>query len=532
MELVVIRGNDSLVTLPIDSSSIRIGRSATNDLAIPDPTVSRHQCVLTRRDGRLWLTDSSGQGTSVDGKRYTEIEIKPGSRIQFGQLAMEIRKAQKEVAPATTLSGGKTDILCESPDHKHSLVLERHGGKSIPLRRSLSVGADAGNDLRLDDGFISSFHCRLTEREQGWFVQDLDSTNGTFVNEIRVGEAKIEPGMQLRLGREIFRVGCEEPEQTEQGFCGIISQDPAMDGVFNLVRQAAPTDETVLITGETGSGKELIAQAIHKMSLRKNHALVPLNCSAISKELLESELFGHEKGAFTGAQNRRRGLFEEADGGSLFLDEIGELAVALQAKLLRVLENGEIRPVGSDQPKLVDARLICATHRRLPEQVRAGEFREDLYYRICVIEIAIPPLRERPKDIPLLAQFFLTKATRHSPKQRQLSEKALEKMQAYGFPGNVRELKHAVTRAAILCPDPVIGEKYLTFSPPSLADQVAESGLYKKGKTLRDVEIEAIKQALAAHDYTQKAAARSLGIARSTLHQKMERYDISAKPEK
>jgi transcriptional regulator with PAS, ATPase and Fis domain len=394
---------------------------------------------------------------------------------------------------------------------------------------TINIGSDPGCEVVIKDKFTSAFHCRLFKKGKTWLVTDLESTNGTFINDVKITEAELTPGATLTAGRVRLRV--EEKEREQTGQFGIVSEDPAMQGVFEMIRRAAPTDETVLVTGESGSGKELVARAIHAQSRRASRPMVALNCSAITRDLMESEMFGHEKGAFTGAQSQRKGLFEEADSGTLFLDEIGELASDLQAKLLRTLENGEVRRVGSNTPIRVDVRVIAATHRSLPKRVQEGEFREDLYYRINVIEIPLPPLRDRPKDIPILADYFL-KQTTASVGERKLDETAIERLSKYRFPGNVRELKHAITRAAIMCPEDTIKADHLAFSPPTLADRVAESEIYLKGKTLREVEMDTIRQALKAHDGNQKAAASVLGIARSTLITKMEKYNIPARPEK
>ncbi len=535
LELVVCRGAEELVALPLDRDSFRMGRAPTNDLAVPEPTVSRHQCEIVRDTVGWRLLDRSGKGTGVDGKLYKETRLEPGARIDFGALAVVLRERPEDALPVHTVSLGGTDVMHSDQAGLVGLRLSgRVGNKHVRTRLKspvLSIGSDPGNDLVIDDSFVSGYHCRIYRRKDAWFVTDLGSTNGTRVNGVEVGEARLEPGALLQMGRVNMTVEAAGGERSI-GFHGIVSEDPAMKPVFELIERAAPTDETVLITGESGSGKELVAQALHRLSRRASRTLIPLNCSAISKDLLESELFGHEKGAFTGAHSKRKGLFEEADGGTLFLDEIGELALDLQAKLLRVLENGEIRPVGSNVPMRVDTRVLAATHRSLPERVRQGEFREDLFYRINVIEIGLPPLRKRPADVPMLAVHFLESATsrtsRTSP--RKLSEAALDHLSKYRFPGNVRELKNMITRAAILCPEEVIEPEHLTFAPPTLADRVAEQRIYRKGKTLREVEIETVRQALVANDFNQKAAARVLGIARSTLIHKMEKYGIQPDP--
>ncbi len=527
-KLVVSRGDRELVSLPVEDKTIRIGRSGTNDLSLPEKTVSRHHCQISMHENQVRLKDISGKGTRVDGKLTHHAVLKPGSRIELGSLTVTLSESERD-GNATTLVSGATDALKYSEPQGNQLVL-RGKVKDQEINLTLegnhvSLGSDPGNQIILQDGYISSYHCRIFQKSGVWFVADLDSTNGTFVNNVRVGEARLEPGMILSLGKTRIHIDTQPSGADGYDVFGIVSADPGMQRVFDLVKRAAPTDQTVLITGESGSGKELVAKAIHRMSKRSAMALVTLNCSAITKELLESELFGHEKGAFTGAQTRRKGLFEEAHSGTLFLDEIGELAPEVQAKLLRVLENGEIRRVGSNQTIKTDVRLISATHRMLPEMVSKGCFREDLYYRICVIEIPIPPLRERPKDIPLLAMHFLNQVTRDI-QPRRLTPKSVEKLLAYRYPGNVRELKHIITRAAILCPFENIEPDHLIFSPPTLADRMAESKSFNPGKTLVQVEIDAIRQALNTHNGNVSAAAKLLGISRNTLTRKLKKLAI------
>ncbi|MBI2896418.1 MAG: sigma-54-dependent Fis family transcriptional regulator [Deltaproteobacteria bacterium] len=234
-------------------------------------------------------------------------------------------------------------------------------------------------------------------------------------------------------------------------FGGIVGAGGAMREVFELIRSVAPTDASVLLCGESGTGKELVARAIHNASRRKARSFLPVNCSALSETLLESELFGHVRGAFTGAHSSRRGLFEEATGGTLFLDEIGDVPAATQVRLLRVLQEGEVKPVGANEARRVDVRVVAATHRDLPAMVRAGTFREDLYYRLNVIAVELPALRDRPEDVPLLVQHFLRKHAEHHGKPvLRVTPEALEAIVSHRWPGNVRELENALQRAVIL----------------------------------------------------------------------------------
>ena len=296
------------------------------------------------------------------------------------------------------------------------------------------------------------------------------------------------------------------------------------------ISRVAPTNATVLITGETGTGKELVARAIHKGSLRKDENFLAVNCAAVSEQLLESELFGHEKGSFTGADKAKQGLFEAASGGTLFLDEAGEMSMNLQAKLLRVLTDGEILRVGATTPRSVDVRILVATHRNLEERVKENLFREDLYYRLAVIPIDVPPLRARREDIPLLVEYLLQETSRELkiPK-KQIANEALEKLQNYDFPGNVRELRNLIERANILATgDKILSEDFYLQKKEKdetdiLNDLPEEIEL---PKTLEKIERNLIKRALQNANGVQAEAARNLGISRSDIAYKIKKYNL------
>jgi len=308
-----------------------------------------------------------------------------------------------------------------------------------------------------------------------------------------------------------------------EGRSELIGQSPGMDRVRRLIAKVAPTNSTVLVLGETGTGKELVARAVHDQSLRAGMAFVAINCGALPENLIESELFGHRKGAFTGADEHRVGLFEVANGGTLFLDEIGELPKAMQAKLLRFLESGEIRRVGENESFTCDVRVICATHRRLDEMVASGEFREDLWFRINTFEIHLPALRERPEDVALLARHL---ALRHRPHSRPddplFSEAALAELTGYAWPGNVRELANTIEHALILCDDGPIQPEHLParFSATRPARPTAGT-LALAGQSLREIEMQAIYDALERHDGNKPRAADELGISLKTLYNKL-----------
>jgi DNA-binding NtrC family response regulator len=310
---------------------------------------------------------------------------------------------------------------------------------------------------------------------------------------------------------------------------GIIGESGAMQEVLSVVRRVAPSDATVLIRGESGTGKELIAKALHYASPRAARPLVKVNCAALAESLLEAELFGHEKGAFTGAVTARKGRFELADGGSLFLDEIGDLPPHLQVKLLRVLQEREFERVGSSRPVKVDVRLLAATHRNLEALVRDGRFRDDLYYRINVVTIPLPPLRERREDLPLLIDHFLRAfADKNAKSIRGLTREAHEALLRYDYPGNVRELENLIERAVVLTRDDVIG---LTDLPLSLDPQATEP---ERGPGLvaavEGLERRMIREALAKADGVQTRAAELLGIGERVLRYKLKKYGLSGLP--
>jgi two-component system, NtrC family, response regulator HydG len=313
----------------------------------------------------------------------------------------------------------------------------------------------------------------------------------------------------------------------------IIGKSVSMKALMDMLAMVAPSEATVLISGESGTGKELIARALHYNSPRKDHALVTVNCAALAESLLESELFGHEKGAFTGADRRREGRFKQADGGTIFLDEIGETSARMQAKLLRVLQEKEIQRVGSEAVLQVDVRVVAATNRDLEEDVAAGRFREDLFYRLNVMHLPIPPLRERQEDIPLLAQHFLEKYARRNRKTvKGFAPLAMDMLLKYEWPGNVRELENAVERAVILLSGEHVTEKQL---PLRIVRQHPDHDVTAVGtavpatdgtRTLEDMEKEAIEATLAATDGNKSETARRLGISRKTLHNKLKAYGV------
>jgi two-component system NtrC family response regulator len=313
----------------------------------------------------------------------------------------------------------------------------------------------------------------------------------------------------------------------------IISASRGMEEALNLVKRAAPSAATVLILGETGTGKELIARAIHYSSPRADRPLVKVNCAALPENLLESELFGHEKGAFTGAISRRIGRFEQADQGTIFLDEIGDLSSSLQSKLLRVLQEKEFERVGSGHTLKIDVRVVAATNRNLEEAIQKGAFREDLYYRLNVVTISLPPLRERKEDIPPLIEHFLAKYSRENQKVGlSISKEARDLLLNYSYPGNIRELENIVERAVVLCRGDTITTQDLPLNlrEGKVEDLLKEAGTGRSlPETLEEIERLRITQALESSHGVQTKAAEELGISERVLRYKMKKYGIGEK---
>jgi DNA-binding NtrC family response regulator len=312
--------------------------------------------------------------------------------------------------------------------------------------------------------------------------------------------------------------------EKHSSFSGIVGRDPKMQVIYKLIEDIGPTDATVLIQGESGTGKEIVARAIHRQSLRKDGPFVVINCSAYPSTLLESELFGHEKGAFTGAVRQRPGRFEQADGGTVFLDEIGEILPDAQIKLLRILQTHKLERLGGEKTISVDVRILAATNKDLLEEVKAGRFREDLYYRLNVIPIRIPPLREKRNDIPLLAQHFLRHfATEQGKDIAEFSVEAMRLLMDHSWPGNVRELENSIEHAAVLAKERRIEPVHL----PSALHKDFASPLTPKPPTIREHEARLLQEAMEECGWNKKEAANRLGISRSTLYEKLRKYRIA-----
>ena len=317
------------------------------------------------------------------------------------------------------------------------------------------IGAHPRCDIQIDDGTVSRFHCEIHRDQEGYRLVDGGSTNGTYVGDLRIKDVYLKPAIEFQIGNttlsflpEIEEISVEESALSQLG--PLIGASRQMRNAYTLIQKVAPSDLSVVIQGETGTGKELAAQAIHELSRRSKKALVVFDCSAVPEHLIESELFGHEKGAFSGAIRTHSGLFEQADGGTLFLDELGELPTKLQPKLLRALESGVIRRVGSESTKRVDVRVVSATNRDLAAMVKDGNFRQDLFYRLAKVQLKLPPLKERRGDVTLIAKHFLQRLNTQNEGFKHLkglTPNALHQLESWSWPGNVRELRNVIERA-------------------------------------------------------------------------------------
>jgi DNA-binding NtrC family response regulator len=405
-------------------------------------------------------------------------------------------------------------------------------GKKLTVAEATAVvGTAPSAQLRLSDPTVSRLHCEVQLRSEGVRLVDTGSTNGTFVDGLRVKDVYLRSGSTVRLGASALRaeLGSEPfrlPLSARDRFGPLLGGSVEMRRVYAILEKVAPTDATVLIQGETGTGKEVVARAIHDASARANAPFVAVDAGAIADNLIESELFGHVRGAFSGALSDREGLFEEADGGTLFLDEIGELPLTLQPKLLRALEGRQIRRVGSNSMRAIDVRVVAATNRPLAQAVNVGAFREDLYYRLAVVEVALPPLRARRDDIPMLAQHFLQRFASST----ELPPDLLATLLTRSWPGNVRELRNFIEQRVLvgLTAGPASARQPPRIAMPPALEALVPSDLPLK--EARDAWMESfersyVRSLLAKAGGNVTRAAEMAGVNRRYLYRMMERLD-------
>jgi transcriptional regulator with GAF, ATPase, and Fis domain len=395
------------------------------------------------------------------------------------------------------------------------------------------IGALPGNDLRLRDPTVSGHHCEILIEPRGARVRDLGSRNGTWVGGCRVLDAFAQPGVAIRLGdTELLlepTVGAVDvPAATAEQFGPLLGRSLAARELFAQLERVAKSDATVLITGETGTGKELVADAIISGGERATAPRVVVDCGSLAPTLVEAELFGHEKGAFTGAVQARAGAFERAHGGTVFLDEVGELPLELQPKLLRVLERREVQRLGGSAPKGIDVRIVAATHRTLEQECNLGRFRADLFYRLSVLRVVVPPLRERAEDIPFLAEHFLRECT--DDPSAVLPADLLRQLVEHSWPGNVRELRNAVERVAVGGVAPILDSSPAAASvamvPPSGAADLETPFRVQKERLIDGFERQYAQALLVYSQGNLAKAARKARLDRMAVVKLLARHGL------
>lgn len=423
-------------------------------------------------------------------------------------------------------------------------------GKKLTLNKNLiKIGKRETNDLVIIDKTVSREHVEIEYAADSFLLRDLDSTNGTFLNGSRVKEAYLSPGDLIKCGNTTLefvafdeKIKIEPSDKEEFGL--MVGKSRKMRQIFSILEKISPTHATVIIEGETGTGKDLVAQAIHANSHRKEKPFVVFDCSAVAPNLIESELFGHEKGAFTGAVKSRRGAFEEADGGTIFLDEIGELTAELQPKLLRALEQREIKRVGGNTSVKIDVRVICATNKNLRREIDEGRFREDLYYRLSVVKVSLPPLRDRPEDVGVIIERLLSigkfnQLPDGTFKVKRVEDDALKMLARYQWPGNVRELSNVIERAVSFVDGDTIAKSHLDFVFAEMAHGEEHTERMKvdsdmpfkdaKQRVVEDFEKEYLIELLERYNHNLSKAAREAQIDRKHLRNLLKKYNIPAK---
>lgn len=451
------------------------------------------------------------------GKRILVVDDEQNARAALRTILAE---EGYEVAEAADGQEALEQVASFAPDVVLADVrMPRMDGLSL-LRKAREQGFDATFVMMTAFASIETAVEAMKAGAENFLVKPLDAKAVVIV---------VEKAFEKRgLVREAESLRARIHERYR--FPNIIGESPELQAVFEIVKRAAPSRATVLILGESGTGKELIAQAIHEESPRKDKPFIKVNCAALSESLLESELFGHEKGSFTGAVGRKEGRFELADGGTLFLDEIGEVSPALQIKLLRVLQQREFERVGGTQTIKVDVRLVTATNRDLAAEMKAGHFREDLYYRLNVVAMTLPPLRQRKGDIPALVNFFIDKYAKSYGKEvRELAPGTLNTLLSHDWPGNVRELENVVERAVVLTTGPQLTADDLppTLRGPRPRNRTSESLI--PGATLQEIEREAILRTMEMVGGSTTRAAEVLGISVRKIQYRLKEYGDGAK---
>jgi len=498
--LCLCRAGRRIRAFPLGAAAVEVGSHPDCDIVIHAAAVPARALLFQPHGGTVYVYDLA-EGPALGARSVVPI----GERIAVG-AGYSVARLKAECA---SFEPGGTELIGGRGGEPRSLSLvggHGPGARAFHVGEApVSVGGASDNAITLSDRAVSRYHCRIEPSSRGVSIRDLGSTNGTWVDGLRIRRHELRPGAVVRIGRTELRVvrrGGKPPTE-------VVVESSAMLSVMAEVDRFAGLPWPVLIRGETGVGKEHVARALHERGRRHNGPFVPLNGGGLPRELIESELFGHERGAFTGAVQAHRGAFEQAHGGTLFLDEVAELPPDLQTRLLRVLETWHVRRVGSEAARRVDVRLVCATHTDLRAMVEEGRFRSDLYYRVHRLVVEVPPLRVRPDDITFLVQHFLCQM-QPEVGERRLDPQALERLHGYAWPGNVRELRNVLELAAVDCDGAVID---LAAVERSLR-RISEPSAHRPSP-------DSLREALEQYGGNMSAAARALGIPRSTLRDRL-----------
>ena len=514
--------NQRLFECKLSSQHISIGRSDTCDVALPGEGLSRHHCTLSRRGHRWMLTDTSKHGTFMGDEKITKRILGFGESFQIGPYTVSLQKTTDSAEETVSVFSPKHHEFIVACDD--SLLIERatlkvvYGpdeGRSIDLNQIENMVGGVGSRVVMADQSLMVDHFAVIVTRGRPMV--IPKSGPVFLDGHRLlGITPVYPDDVLCVGQSKFTIHQATTEETPpefDRFGSMIGETKIMQQTFGRLKMFACHDFPVLITGESGTGKELAAKGLHDHSLRSNGPFVAINCAAIPENLVESELFGHEKGAFSGAHVKRDGAFHQANGGTLFLDELGDLPLTVQTKLLRVLESGEIRRVGAQRPEFPDVRIVAATNRDLASMVTQKLFREDLLFRLQVLAVDLPPLRERKADIVRIADHIC--ATLSS--KCTMSDRVKNMLWDYAWPGNVRELRNVLSRAFVLSGGAIEPEHIEVFS------HVFSQGLEPELLDNRAF----LERALLRCDGNKSKTARELGIPRTTLVYKMQKYGLS-----
>lgn len=521
-------GDPPLFISKLRQTRTRIGRVDDCDVVLPDDSVSRSHCLIDQRPDGLELIDRSSNGTFRNGERVQRCMLADGDQLRLGSFTVVVDlRADVEAQPTERAQ----------PEQRDEQLIEA-GAELAVAEAWLTImsGPGAGERSRLRGGRVGvgGFGSRVVlpdpslVRDHLWIRLLCGRTmvepgNGAaFVGGQRVRDIlPLYPGEEVRIGASDVVVSWDPRLETPMAdrFGDMVGESEVMRQAFGMLRRMAAHHAPVLLVGESGTGKELAARALHDASPRAGGPFVAVNCGAITATLFESELFGYEKGSFTGAKERRDGAFQRADGGTLFLDEVGELPEEAQSKLLRALESGEVRRVGGAEPSFPDVRLVAATNVRLVDAVKRGTFRPDLYFRLAVLAVRLPPLREREGDIPVITEQI----ARHIDPGITLTPEAMEILRHHRWPGNARELRNVLTRAFVLG-GPSIDAEHIAFNP--LGDDGSGPPVTSTRNAIEESERQVVLDALRRSGNNRTRAARDLGVPRSTLLYKLRRWGI------